>query len=196
MSAVSQALAQMIDCESGLGRLLPTACARRYLVANGLQPGKLPSLAKVCAGCPHGAKRAGSPALAPEPEAVSESPPAEREARRCAFCGSGYEVASRGVKRKYCERCSSQRRYLHVRRTVATQRGETPKPFPVFDMKRAEPMSDDELEAFGSVLEDRRCASCRASFTATTGRQIYCKRYECHRSRKLAAQKRHRDKVR
>ena len=188
-STLAQALALMIECENGLGKLLPSACANRYRVANGLEPGKLESLARTCASCPHGAKRAGCPP--PVPQVTTEAP-SEPETRRCVFCGTYYETTNRTRgRKKYCNRCLPQRRYLMSTLAKAKRTGIVLGPWPVFDTQRTDPLTDAELDALtGRKRDDRSCASCGGSFHAATGKQKYCTRGPCKQSRKLLTQQR------
>lgn len=48
------ALAKLITCDKGLGRMLPKSCARLWLVANEKRPG---TLQRECEGCPAGKRR-------------------------------------------------------------------------------------------------------------------------------------------
>ncbi len=192
MSNVAAALAQMIECENGLGKLLPSACARRYRVANGLDPGKLDSLTNLCGSCPHGAKRAGCPPPVPQ---VTTTSPDTRETQRCVFCGTDYEVTNRTRgRKKYCNRCAPQRRYLQSTLAKAKRAGIVLGQWPVFDMQRTEPLSDVELDALAMrKSDDRTCTSCGGSFTAASAKQKYCTRPSCFRARRLLIQQLRKD---
>ena len=89
---------QLFECERGLGRLMESACKKRWLIANGHMGGDSGISKSPCRGCEYGAERAG--------KKVSAKPKGG-ELLICARSGCEVQFVPRR-RQKYCsQECSS-----------------------------------------------------------------------------------------
>lgn len=93
--------ASMITCAQGLGRLLPGACARRWRIANDIEPGDAGLAAHICKPCPDGKVRSELVQLKPRPKTATGRLNGAAD-RDCKSCGVVYKPTNR--KQLFCKR--------------------------------------------------------------------------------------------
>lgn len=128
----------MIECSRGMGRLLPKICARRWLIANDLEPGDVGSAAHICKPCPDGEKRAELVQLKPRAPLATSLLNGAAD-RPCQFCGTTYRPNNR--RQKYCasDDCKIKRTRLASMRAYQTSTGKPVTPWPKFGRNEKAP---------------------------------------------------------
>lgn len=169
------AAAEMISCSRGYGRLLPSACARRSLIADGryVPDGQDRASIKAavqhskCVGCPDGQARAAAGAhKAGQLVRLGMAPPSERTCFRTG-CGARFVP-----KVRHALFCSAQCRDL-ARAAAEGKRAQARDEFEV--PPAPAPRVEQQEEPMASKSYDKReCAQCGKAFTPTGARQKYC----------------------
>lgn len=170
---------RLITCERGLGKMQPTACAMRWLIAAGRAPGAPGVRESRCRECEHGEARLEQLSAREQRQVISKlgvkklrkPPRAPRPPTHRKCGGPGCEVtfelrgAVDGNKRYHSDECRIAAKAAAKAAGIAARSGANPRYVPR-DSARLCPACGAAC-ALGRECTDARCMTMRAVQAAT-----------------------------